>query len=227
MKKLQWDSTFWGVDIFHLDKLSSLDFEKITSPYYLVQAIPNIGDLDFIHGLEKKEFTFKECKVILQKKKLDVINEENVNFKEITLIDLQPYQNIFFELFGENTRYDIFPKHKVNDFYYTWMVNSIAGTMDDACIGYYIDNQLAGFITYRIRKPIITIGLLGVLPEFQGRGISQLLLAYVDNVAFNKAINTIEISTQGKNINALNAYIKNGYRISSIDHWYYFKEEVK
>lgn len=228
MKKLKWDSDFWGLDIIHLDTQEEFLFDKITSERFLVQALPEISDEEFIRNLELNGFFFKESKITLQKEKMGIVKIDDTSFQKLTLMKLKPYQKIFFKLFGVNSRFDIFPSDKVNDFYYTWMVNSIDGEMDDECIGHFIGAKLTGFITYRIRGSAIIIGLLGVLPEFQGRAISQLLLSYVDNVAIKNNINKVRISTQGKNIKALNAYIKNGYRIISINHWYYFtKGEIK
>lgn len=221
MKKLEWDSNFWGIDIFHLEKFDDLNLKEISSNKYLIQALPKVSNLKFINHLEKKEFNFKESKITLQKRIDSIYDLDKSNFKSLTVNDVEQYHDTFLVLFGKNSRFDIFPDVKVNKFYYTWVINSIAGKMDDRAIGYFLRNKLAGFVTYRINSSNITIGLLAVLPEFQGRSISQLLLTYVDNIAKEKNINDVRISTQGKNFNALNAYIKNGYRIQSIEHWYY------
>lgn len=226
MEKLLWDSNFWGIDFYHLSNYNNFKIEEIPSTTYLVQALPKVSDVGFINYLEGEGFNFIESKVSLQKKLPSTSNLDKFNFKSLTLRELDQYSNNFFDLFGKNSRYNIFSTEKVNEFYYTWVLNSLAGEMDDEAIGYYQGGELAGFVTYRFHGYAITIGLLAVLPKFQGRSISQLLLSYVDNVAIGNNINDIRISTQGKNINALNAYIKNGYRIYSIDQWYYFTKGV-
>ncbi|RSD26959.1 GNAT family N-acetyltransferase [Mesobacillus subterraneus] len=221
MRKLQWDSDFWGVNVYHLNNIETLDLKQLNNQCYLVQALVNVRDISFIGELEDKGFGFKESKITLFKKNKRKIIKIPHNFKVLSLSDLEPYEHIFFELYGVYTRYNIFPSDKVNKFYYTWLINSIRGQMDDQCIGYFIDDELAGFITYKRNDSHLIIGLLGVLPNFRGRGISQLLLNYVDNVAFKSGLDGIKVSTQGTNIIALNAYIRNGYTINSIDHWYY------
>ncbi|MGJ9458085.1 GNAT family N-acetyltransferase [Oceanobacillus sp. CF4.6] len=226
MEKLQWDSDFWGIDVYHLNNHKNMKVEEISSTNCLVQALPKVNDLEFIHYLECKGFSFKESKVSLQKEVHTKINIEKSNFRPLTLSELEQYDDVFFDLFGGNTRYNIFSEKKINEFYNTWVLNSIVGKMDDEAIGFFQNEKLAGIVTYRFHSTTITIGLMAVLPEFQGKSISQLLLSYVDNIAIKKNINRIRISTQGKNINALNAYIKNGYRILSIDHWYYYIKGV-
>ena len=226
MKKLEWDSKFWGINVFHLDKLDFLDFTQLGEKY-LLQVLASVDDLDFIHKLENKGFKFHESKVTLFKKRFDKTDLEGFSFKLLTPEDIDKYKKSFWDLFGSNSRFNIFSYKKVNDFYYTWLVNSMNGEMDDDCIGYFVNNELAGFVTYKIKDNAVVIGLLGVLPSFRGRGISQKLLNYVDNIAFDNSIG-VSISTQGTNLTAINAYIKNGYYVESIKHWYYlFKGDLK
>jgi len=228
MKKLQWDSDFWGVNVFHLTQIETLNFGQLGDKHFLIQALPNVSDLPLIHRLEDKGFKFQESKVTFLKNKFCEIETDRLNFRALSSLDLKPYEDSFFELYGKNTRYDIFDPKKVNEFYYTWLTNSTDGQMDDECIGYFINGQLAGFVTYKTKGDFVVIGLLGVLPHYRGYGISQYLLNYVDNVAVNTSSEGIKVSTQGKNISAINSYIKNGYNVASIDHWYYLiKGELK
>lgn len=227
MDKLKWDTDFWGVEVFHLDTPEQLDINKLNSNSYLIQILVDCNDFETIKKIEDARFRFKEVKMNLQKKILNNITLDSNNFKEMTVNELNPHKEIFFDLFGNNTRYDIFPKNKVNEFYYKWLVNSILGEMDDKCIGYYINNELAGFVTFRIRGTNLTIGLLGVLPEFQGQGIAQLLLSYIEYTCYKEEVQFMNISTQGHNINALNAYIKSGFKIANIKQWYYYERGIK
>jgi dTDP-4-amino-4,6-dideoxy-D-galactose acyltransferase len=221
MEKLDWDSNFWGLNIYQFNGIDKLNVSIQNNEKFLIQALPNVSDIKFIQSLEEHGFNFQESKITFKKEKFQNI-DNNSNFRVLSEIDLKPYEENLYELYGRNTRFHIFPKVKVNEFYYTWLVNSTLGNMDDECIGYFIDEELAGFVTYRIKNDLVIIGLLGVFPKYRGFGVSQLLLNFIDNVAINKKLNRIQVSTQGKNTNAINAYIKSGYYISSIDHWYYF-----
>ena len=228
MQKLEWDSNFWDIDMFHLDVSNEIEIKLPDKKNFIIQSLCELSDNSFINMLEREGFLFKESKITLSKTNINNKNINNLNYRKFSFEDLKIVENNCFELFGKNSRFNIFPDEKVNEFYYTWFKNSIFGEMDDACIGYFDDNNLAGFVTYRIRGPRVSIGLLGVLPDSQGQGISQLLLSYIDNIAMENTMEIVSISTQGTNINALNAYIKNGYRIQSIKHWYYYiKGETK
>lgn len=224
MEKLIWDTRFWGVDIY---QVTSLDYDinklKSSNPI-LIQALINVSHLKKINTLEENNFKFVESKITLYK---DVVSNTRVrndqNFRHIDTETLFYFRDSLNNMFINNTRYNIFSKEKINDFYFTWLLNSIKGEMDDACIGFFLKDNLAAFVTYKIKGNAISIGLLGVLPDFQGKGISQLLLNYIETLAIRDSLNVINISTQGKNLPALNSYIKSGFKVQSIDHWYYYR----
>ncbi|MBM7539783.1 GNAT family N-acetyltransferase [Amphibacillus cookii] len=227
MKKMQWDSVFWGIDIFHLTKIETLEFDQVMDKNFLIQALPNVSDLTFIHELEDNNFKFQESKITFIKRN-EELKIDFSQFKPLLASELKPYKEYFFQLYGGNSRFNVFSHKKVNEFYYQWLVNSSSGKMDDECIGFYVNGKLAAFVTYKINKNCIDIGLLGVFPDYRGQGISQSLLSYIDRLAVDSSIEYIRVSTQGRNTNAINAYIKYGFQIKSIDHWYYYiKGELK
>lgn len=225
MDKLEWDSKFWNIDIFNMNQeynflaLNKLNKEK-HSPF-LIQSLIDINEVEIINQLEDRGFRYIETKINFKKKVKEVVEINEENYKCVLYKDIKRYKNIFGQLYYEFSRYNIFEFKKVNEFYYTWVVNSIEGKMDDKCIGYYINGDLSGFITYRIRNNKLIIGLIGVFPDFQNRGIGQKLLDKVTNETFENNYNIINISTQGTNYNAINAYIKNGFVVKDIKNWYY------
>lgn len=228
MKKLTWDSNFWGIDIFQVEKQNIMEsieeHIKISSTPFLIQSLVNVADLQSIGKLEEIGFKFKESKITMVMNVLEINKNLNADYKKIETDDLEFNRDSIDNLFLKNTRFDIFNEIRVNEFYYTWLKNSVTGEMDDTVIGYYIKEKLAGFITYSIDETKVSVGLLGVLSDFQGKGVSRHLLNYVENVALENSLQSIFISTQGKNLKALNAYIKNNYRIHSIEHWYYYQK---
>lgn len=227
MKKLEWDSKFWGIDIFSIpennkvwnqDVLSSI---KDSGKLWLIQGLISENEVGVINSLENEGFRFVES-IITCKNKITIKASISENqFKEIEKYELEEYKNEFFNLFGKYSRFFLFGEKKINDFYYTWLINSIDGKMDDKCIGYYLNSQLAGFVTYKYDNNRMKLGLLGVFQKFQQKGISQKLLGYVNNVVLNEELSEMILSTQGKNIKAINAYIKNGFIFENIKQWYY------
>lgn len=228
MDKLEWDSEFWGIEIYNIDKnyifniLSEKNRNK--SKPWLIQSLVDVDQVETINLLEDKGFRYVDTKVNLVKKVTNKIGVDEYSFKNVSYDDIKSYKNVFGTLYYEVSRYNIFNIKKVNEFYYTWIINSINGKMDDKCIGYYVKGKLAGFTTFKIRKNQLLIGLVGVFPEFQRKGISQELLHMVNNQAVDKNCSVINVSTQGRNLNAINAYIKNKFIIESIQNWYYLRE---
>lgn len=227
MKRLEWDSKFWNIDVYDFDKndsLCSLDLiVKSNKKQYLVQSLVGIDELDTINKLEDNGFRYVETKFNFIKNRNVLIELNKDRFKDICLKEVLRYKNVFGDLYYNFSRYNMFKFEKVNDFYYLWVENSIKGILDDKCIGYYSDNQLSGFITYKIREKDLTIGLIGVLPKFQRKGIGQALLNYATNIATIKGCKNINVSTQGNNYNAINTYIKNGFVINNIQSWFYLR----
>lgn len=226
MNKLDWDSKFWGIEIFSIEDKDDLEKCNLIidkkGELFLSQALVSENNISRINSLENKGFRFVESKITLKNENIIKKNVNAYQFKEIEKKDLDLYRDAFFDLYGKVSRFQMFHRKKVNDFYYTWIVKSIDGEMADKCIGYYIDDQLAGFVAYSNHKSCLSIRLLGVFPCFQRRGISQKLLDFVGNVALNNGISELVVSTQGKNYSAINTYIKNGFMFERIEHWYYF-----
>ena len=226
--KIDWDSKFWGVDIYNIKKETNMINSEINLEVpqnissYLIQELVSVDNIGYINQLEALGFRFVESKINLAKKVQDVLSiPENIVIKAVKTEDLNNYKNEFFDLYGEVSRFSIFGESKVNQFYYRWVIESINGNLDDGCFGYYFEDELAGFITYRIINKKLIIGLVGVFNKFQGRRISQHLLKYINNYALENLCEEICISTQGKNTRAINAYIKSGFYIEKIKNWYY------
>lgn len=237
-EKLDWDSKFWDIDIYFIKKNENeydkeIRLEELPiNKNFIVQALVQDNDVEQIEYLEDNGFRFVQNKVNLVKdsgclyKGNDSIEAFNV-IKTEELLKYK-YQEEFFNLYGNVSRFSyIGSNEKVNEFYFTWLTKSIKGELDQNCIGYYRNSNLEGFITYSIKKEELVIGLIGVLKKYQGKKVSKLLLEYIDYIAFIKGCNRISVSTQGKNIKALNTYIKNGYLIDNIEHWYYLKGGLK
>lgn len=236
IRKLEWDSKFWGINIYNAEsneetiKMNMNLRNELDSNPYIIQALSLDSDIKHINTLENDGFRFVESKVKLVKRKQNLSSGNELNFEELKLVieeDLIKRKDIFYELYGKKSRYSLLNDKKVNEFYYTWASKSIRGKFDDKCIGYYKEGVLQGFITFKKVENKIVIGLVGVFPEYQGKGISQQLLNYVNYQAVLDNCKEISISTQGKNTKAINAYIKNGFIIEDIKHWYYLIGGIK
>lgn len=218
MEKLTWDSEFWGVDVYNVVNIENIKIDKVKK--YLVQILLDRNSL-LNNKIMNSELRLIETKInLLKDVKETCIIDKNL-FRKIVEEDLIKYKDEFFNLFGQNSRFRMFPKQKVNDFYYMWLINSMKEEYDSNVIGYYVNHKLAGFITYKFSSDSIHIGLVGVFKDFQRKGISSQLIYYVENQLLDNNLSKIRISTNSFNLPALNTYIKNGFIIEDINYWYY------
>ncbi|MBA4384150.1 MAG: hypothetical protein C0410_05390 [Anaerolinea sp.] len=65
------------------------------------------------------------------------------------------------------------------------------------------------------------IGLVGVHPEWRGRGLGLDFQIWVLTQLKALGTNHVEVVTQGRNNNAQNLYQRSGYRLKSTDLWYH------
>ena len=219
MKKLEWDSDFWGIPYYQLDSLDEIASIDENRAFY--QII--LDDLEIKNSNLLSTFTFLEAKIEMSK----VISIENSfcdKLDKIKLEDVELNSNVFFQMFGTISRFRMFDQEKVNEFYNTWLTNSILGKFDSNAIGYYKNNKLAGFATYRIHNDELHVGLLGVFPEYQKMGISQKIMLGLEYEASKNSVSMVRISTNTLNIAALNAYMKSGFKIDSVRYWFYVKK---
>ena len=72
-----------------------------------------------------------------------------------------------------------------------------------------------------------SIELVGVAPEWQGRGVGKILISTALGYFAEQRIFSVTTVTQGRNIPAMNFYQKCGFSIQSIELWYHkwFKEQ--
>lgn len=77
------------------------------------------------------------------------------------------------------------------------------------------EQKVAGFALARFTADRLELDLLniGILPEFQKRGIGKRLLnAVIEQASENKKTGTIWLEVRESNLNAVNFYLKNRFR---------------
>lgn len=217
VKKLQWDSEFFNLNIGEIQYNDNYD-EKDSSNYDLIYIYSN-EDVDLkIPNFEK---TFSEIKVTFFKK-IEVNNYVSENIFQLDEVDVnkEKLYSLAYES-GKNSRFLLDKKFNEVFFkklYKAWIDNSINKKFADDILVYFEENQLKGFVTYKINNNDASVGLIAVDTTYQAKGIGTKLLKYLENILVEKKVEIIMIPTQMSNIQACNFYHKQGYSIKSKKH---------
>lgn len=229
IKKLPWDTKFFGF------QMANLSFKKVTDLINLdevarkegikfLQCCVPVKDLKKINVLEKKGFNFADLKISYV---LDLKQTKFLNAKEVVLASAKDFlclKKIAREVFKESRFYHPkFKRSKANQLYELWLEKAIKGTFDDFCLKIKDNKKKSvGFITAKsISSKEARIGLIGVAKNCQGQGYGKKILSTLNRYYQERGYLSLEVATQGKNLNANNFYLRNGFLIKSVESWYY------
>lgn len=210
IKRLDWDSHFFGFEVGELNTESHL-YE--VENFDLILLKQNVEVRIHVQGYEN---TFQETKVVFNK----ILNPSQQNFIDSCLIDYDdtPIDNaslypLAFES-GKYSRFKMDSHFNVDLFellYSTWVDNSLSKEFADKV--YYIKttDEVIGFVTVKNNKEFSTIGLLAVSQNYQGIGIGRKLVLKVEEYCISQNIFELRIPTQKENRPACEFYCKMGY----------------
>ena len=214
IKHLPWDSDFFEIKIASVDashEVADIDLQEFDMFYSF-------------HSNENKVFanfqpSFREHKIIFEKllgqiKDVDAdIRSVDDNFKDVSTLQDLAYES------GKHSRFKLdgnFAERQFKNLYNLWITNSLSRQFANDVLVIYQNDKIGGFVTYKINQEIATIGLIAVLPEFQGQGLGSKLLQRVEYLLFKKEVEKLQIPTQQENLDACGFYTKKGYSILSI-----------
>lgn len=228
IRKLDWDSDFFGFNIAHLDldgtvnNLSFVDDFVKSNRIECIQACCDISAIDTIHLLEENMFHFTDLRATYFVG-LDNIKIDNSDFYIADKDDLLILREIARSVAVHSKYYnDRFGKEKAEQLYEIWVEKSVFGNFDNICLKAVEGNSTVGFATVKFKgKGEARIGLIGIRAPYQDRGIGRQLLNSLFSYLISKDITILEVSTQGKNIRAQNFYSRCGFMIKSLESWYY------
>ncbi|MBE6066927.1 MAG: GNAT family N-acetyltransferase [Clostridium lundense] len=81
---------------------------------------------------------------------------------------------------------------------------------DEIFYGYFINDILAGIISYKINANILDIHRVAVHPCFFKRGIAGKMISFIEKI--QDTIDKVVVCTGKENLPAVNLYLKNGYQ---------------
>lgn len=224
-EEAEWDSQFFGLSI---GKLIENSIPTILQPEFdlywaKIQAI----NTNLIDRLTASGFRYVEGEIKLAKKLISGKVENQANMELATPCDIISLKSLTSGLYQfSRYRSPWFSEEDKNRFYATWIEKAVLGTFDDVCLlQREADRRISGFISLRVKQDKAVIGLMGVAPDYQGKGIGQKLMQMAESFVSSKNAYEIEIATQAANTSALNLYIKSGFRPKNTYIWLYKTNE--
>jgi ribosomal protein S18 acetylase RimI-like enzyme len=223
IRTLEWDSNFWGFRIGHCDQIGELDGSE--RDFKVVQACIQVNYTGSIHQLETYGFTYIDLRMEYELDLLSLNDRNKIqNIMHIGQVLSGKEIEEIASIFVPHSRFNHSPfsHHSVGNFYAEWIRNAIKGTYDTYFRVMNKDNATAGIISGRmVEGNTFCIGLLGVLPEYQGHGIGSDLIRALISDLYNQDIQKVRVVTEGKNLNAQRFYCRLGFLIEDIKIWMY------
>lgn len=227
----EWDSTFFSLKIYKYilnrenNQIIDINYFAQTHRVDLIECILDYNNTKI--GEISKTFRFIDNYINLQINLTNNIRKLNI-ISDYETTKIEDYKDIKCNIDDDIFHFSRFNFHpfSIGDsskLYKTWIDKSIKGLYDHKCIHIKSGNKIAGVSTYKIESGILVIGLFFVFPEFQGKGISRLLIQALFNEGKMNRVENISVKTQGCNTKAINFYLHNGFltnQIQSLFYWY-------
>jgi dTDP-4-amino-4,6-dideoxy-D-galactose acyltransferase len=229
---LPWDSSFFGVRIARL-------LPRRLSPGSLAQALEWCGSnrircLYFLADPEHKEtaqlaraasFDLVDVRVELAHMtgpaepaaaavgRIRLYRQDDLEFLKAIARRSHSDSRFFFD--GH------FPKERAEALFEAWIERSCRGWAQAVFVA-EIDRTAVGYTTCHIdREDSGSIGLVGLAPQAQGRGLGTQLVRTAVSYFHREGVAKILVVTQGRNDRAQRLYRKCGFATDSVMHWYH------
>lgn len=211
IKKLDWDSDFFGISIGETTDEGSYDN---AADYQLLILKQTDNKTILFDGFEN---SFQEIKIVYSKKlvpkhfdfSLNIIDADFESIKSDQLYSLA-YES------GKYSRFKRDPNFKEDQFkelYKKWIDNSLNKQFADKIFYIKNKNETLGFVTVKCHAKHASIGLIAVSEDYQGKGVGMQLLQSAEQYCLENEILELQIPTQKENEVACNFYEKLGYSI--------------
>ena len=223
IKKLAWESDFFQMNCAEVENIDMSLSQEALNMYDWVQGRVSIEDKKKINSFEEHGFKFEDLRITLQKKQsLAKITKYHQNIRKAEIQDTSILTKIAKETLVKNSRFiSIVGIDKTISFYEKWVSNSIIGVYNDFCYVIEYQNEIAGFITLSKHNNTIEIGLLAIDTQFHSYGLGKSLITFAEKAALEMECTSLCVVAAGKNIQAIQFYIAQGFNIETMESWYY------
>lgn len=222
LEKLEWDSEFFGKQVFSL---------KSSSEQLIAKAIESLPNDSLLYIFSDKELN--KYKDFLVDKKVTF----NVSLSDIEVFpfpsdcilnSVKPFLKSDLELLAIESsvfsRFRVDPKIdniKADDLYRKWINKAISDVSTFEIIGVEINAKLAGMNMIKQSTDCHQIELIAVSNEHHRKGIGNKLINACFANALKSKVSKVSVITQLDNVKACGLYESKGFKISNIKYIYH------
>ena len=221
IKKLDWESDFFGYEIAKIEIFDSSNIEQIPkiifqSPFLLVQLFSKIDLSNFL------KLNPIDIKLTYSKKLLESRSLKNVFIKSAN----EDLDGSLARLAKEAGKYSRFKKDKIlnlkfEKMYELWMNKSLKRELASEVL-IHQNEKINGMITVKKKNDEAIISLISVKSDMKNKGIGTHLLKGVENWSIDLNLKKISVTTQQENFKACAFYEKNNFIIREKIYVYHF-----
>ena len=222
IKKLDWDSEFFGRAIcrYDLNDPDAFDFNMTESPFDSVYVFSDAPILK----LETADGVFSDIK-LTYKKPADIRKpDESLFLRPVQTLGLK---SLFLQS-GAFSRFKLDPvfKPRFEELYSRWMQAALDGAFDDLIVSTGSPEKPTSCLTLKKEMNALRIGIIAVDESARGKGIGTGLIDYASSKAHEFGYDSLIVSAQERNKQAMRFYEKQGFTIWKKEYIYHIHKDV-
>lgn len=227
IRKLDWDSEFFGKQIGRVDLQSLDDAEELALMHY---DLKYQYDLLYVFCKEGLSFDAIGAELVDEKVLYSKICQNREIFPDVMLYQQSMPNESLYKLALVSGGYSRFkldkhlPDGSYEHLYRKWIENACPSEGSNKQIFAYVPDGIArGMITVDYQGDHAHIGLVAIDPEFQHQGLGTKIMSSMEGALYRERVMTIDVITQKANKDACRWYEKNGFKVKSVTpiyHWW-------
>jgi dTDP-4-amino-4,6-dideoxy-D-galactose acyltransferase len=232
---LPWDSEFFGVRIgsvlpHRLDPAAVAAIRAFRREHRIgcLYFLADLADAETLRHAEDEGFRLVDVRVTLERRippaalpAAPPAPADGVRVRPAEEGDLPILRALARENHADSRFYydGHFPRERCDALYEAWIENGVRGQADRVLVP-EVDGSAAGYITCHREGPP-RIGLLGIGPAAQGKGLGGRLIRAALAWFAGEGIARVSVVTQGRNVRAQRAYQREGFATAAVEAWYH------
>lgn len=229
IKKLDWDSSFFGYEVgfIEIDNVVDFSYENLIEQANQFRLVYIYSKNKIVHTqltLMDEKLTFWKMIRSDELKKEEDVNSSISSFK-IGEHNLDQLKELAL-LSGIHSRFYVDPNfvnQEYESLYLEWINKSVQNAMAFDTLIYSVDNKIVGFTTLsKKNENLADIGLIAVDSNFRGQGIASQLINAAIKTASSAGFREIQVVTQSANLPAITLYKKAKFEVKNSTNIYHY-----